>query len=329
MNIDQIIGKVLGGGPSGEEKAALETWKKEAEENIKALEDIRKIAAMSEELKDYHDFDADAAWEQMSSITDSSQASNTEKVEPSVEESTKQEAQVRSIQRWTKIAAAVAMLLAATFAWNNYGSSTTSGEVNEFATLLDETQKVDLEDGTSILLDERTKLRSKGDRSVSLKGRAYFDVAKSDKDNFTVNIPQGTITVLGTQFTVVADDKGTEVYLQEGSVKYTFKGKDYILRPGQLLKLIDGTVGIVEAKDRNYASWKDKKITFTDSSMQEVADVLSRHYGEVVELKDPALFKDCNVVGQWNDVTLKELLGELQGIFGLEYAIFSSMKKSP
>jgi len=52
MNIDQIIGKVLGDGPSGEEKAALDTWKKEAEDNIKALEDIRKIAALSDEEMD-------------------------------------------------------------------------------------------------------------------------------------------------------------------------------------------------------------------------------------------------------------------------------------
>jgi len=54
MNIDQIIGKVLGDGPSGEEKAALDTWKKEAEDNIKALEDIRKIAALSDEYLQLH-----------------------------------------------------------------------------------------------------------------------------------------------------------------------------------------------------------------------------------------------------------------------------------
>jgi len=211
------------------------------------------------------------------------------------------------------------MVLAATFAFNNYGSKSENTEVTEFATLLDQRENVDLEDGTRILLDQNTKLRKKSTRSVSLKGRAFFNVSKSAEEQFTVNIPQGQVTVLGTQFTVVADEIGTEIYLQEGSVKYTFKGKDYFLQPGQLLKVIDGAVGIVESKDQNYTSWKDKKITFTDSSMQEVANTLSRHYGKVVELKDSALFKDCNVVGQWNDVTLKELLGELQGIFGLEY----------
>ncbi len=66
MNIDQIIGKLMGDGSVGEEKSALEAWKKEAEDNIKALEDMRKIDSLSNSLSGYEDFGVDQAWDDFS-----------------------------------------------------------------------------------------------------------------------------------------------------------------------------------------------------------------------------------------------------------------------
>ena len=67
MNIDQIIGKLMRDGSLGEEKSSLEAWKEEAEDNIKALEDMRKIASLSSTLIGYEDFNANNAWNSFSS----------------------------------------------------------------------------------------------------------------------------------------------------------------------------------------------------------------------------------------------------------------------
>jgi len=62
MNIDQIIAKVFSGKATQEELEALNTWKSEAQENIKAIKEMSDIDAALNDIDNYKEFDLDQAW---------------------------------------------------------------------------------------------------------------------------------------------------------------------------------------------------------------------------------------------------------------------------
>ena len=82
-----------------------------------------------------------------------------------------------------------------------------------------------LPDGSKVWLNSGSTLSySKGlkgrNRTVTLEGEGFFDVEKNPDRPFVVKARDLDITVLGTEFTVSAqDDKDIAVYLQEGRVK--------------------------------------------------------------------------------------------------------------
>ena len=71
----------------------------------------------------------------------------------------------------------------------------------------------------------------KVERRVNLKGEATFDVTKGQ--TFIVETDQGTVTVLGTKFTVSDDGEEFNVAVEEGRVQVTFQNASQILTAGQ------------------------------------------------------------------------------------------------
>ncbi|MGK0316607.1 MAG: transmembrane sensor [Saprospiraceae bacterium] len=323
MNIDQIIGKMMGDGSIGDEKSAIDSWKKEAEENIKALEDIRKISVLSDSLKDYQDFNEEGAWSTFQntlSLTNSEeQAIKTKTQEIQINAKTNEDKKIFSLRNIIKVAAVAVILLGALFVFNN--QKVDAGFEGQNYSSLDKSLDVNLVDGTSVVLDFGSKMRSKDERTVSIKGRAFFDVARDESQQFKINLPVGEITVLGTEFTVVADDKRTEIFVKEGSVAYKFQGATYTLVAGEFIQVVDNNVEKFQMKDGNYNSWKNKRLLFNDNTMSEVVEALSRHFGKSVELNNPKLFKNCNVKATFDDSSLEQILNEFSTTHGLKYEV--------
>ncbi len=323
MNIDQIIGKMMGDGSIGDEKSALESWKKEAEENINALEDIRKISSLSDTLKDYQDFNEEEGW---SAFENTLLQNNSEKENPnpdtlikSIDTNIEKETSILNLRNIARVAAVAVIVLGTLFVFNNQNSNL-EFEGQDYASV-DKSLDVDLADGTSVVLDLGSKMRSKDERTVSMKGRAYFDVAKDESQQFKINMPVGEITVLGTEFTVVADDNHTEIFVEEGSVAYKFKGDTYTLVAGEFIQVVDNNVEKFQMKDGNYNSWKNKRLMFNNNTMSEVVEALSRHFGKSVELNNPKLFKNCNVKTTFDNSSLEQILNEFSTTHGLKYEL--------
>ena len=314
----------MGNDSMGDEKSALESWKKEAEENIKALEDIRKISALSDTLKDYQDFNEDDAWSAFENTL--SQTNHKEQTSPfeisvaEVNNNTEKKTSIFSLRNISRVAAIAVIVLGALFIFNSQNSD--EGFIGQdYASEIDKSLDVNLEDGSNVLLDAGSKMRSKDERTVSLKGRAFFDVARDENSQFKINLPVGEITVLGTEFTVVADDKHTEVFVEEGSVAYKFQGATYTLVAGEFIQVVDNNVEKLQMRDGNYSSWKNKRLLFNDNTMSEVVEALSRHFGKVVELKDVKLFKNCNVKTTFDNSSLEDILNEFSTTHGLKYEV--------
>lgn len=100
------------------------------------------------------------------------------------------------------------------------------------------TQTVNLPDNSEVLVNKNSSIEYKtffwkNNRTIDLKGEAYFKVAKGK--TFEVNTNLGKVTVLGTQFNVNSKDNTFEVTCYEGKVKVNYKNQELILTKGMLV----------------------------------------------------------------------------------------------
>jgi len=146
-----------------------------------------------------------------------------------------------------------------------------------------------LSDGTKVWLNSGTTLRYPeqfaGDqRSVMIKGEAYFEVAKMAHKPFTVNTADMTVEVLGTSFNVLAykEDAATSVTLVEGKVVVrNMEGKSIAqLNPGQMAtkNKTETNVEIKNVKTAFYSAWIDGKLFFDDEPLDQIAVKLERWF---------------------------------------------------
>lgn len=156
-----------------------------------------------------------------------------------------------------------------------------------------------LPDGTKVWLNAASSLifpaRFSGNvREVSLKGEAYFEVAKNEKMPFHVRLDRMDVEVLGTHFNVMAydDEPAIKTTLLEGSVKLSNGKSQKILKPGQ-----EGVLGVTDhfvvrtANMEQAMAWKNGLFIFDDEDMPSIARKLSRWYNVSVadERKDKTL----------------------------------------
>lgn len=125
------------------------------------------------------------------------------------------------------------------------------------------------------------------DRSVALRGNAFFDV-KPDTRRFSVSTPDAVVSVLGTQFGVEAEEGLTEVVLVQGKVAVSGlanRQSVVILEPGQQTSVAArGAPTAPTPVDVSMAMpWTDL-LTFRNTPMSQVALALERVRGTAVEL---------------------------------------------
>nr|WP_321355702.1 FecR family protein [uncultured Draconibacterium sp.] len=159
----------------------------------------------------------------------------------------------------------------------------------EFNTTPGENLKVDLPDGSSILLNGGSSLRfieqfSATKREVQIKGEAYCKIAKEKARPFIVNLGEYKVQVLGTTFNVDAypENENISVALVEGSVKVEAKqGDDVSLKPGKMVVFNQKTNQYVKCDfDFNeQLGWRNKNFRFKNTPLPEVYKQLEYRYG--------------------------------------------------
>lgn len=313
MNIDQIIAKVLAGKATSEELSALDTWKQEAQDNIKAIKEMQAIDTAVIDIKEYKTFDVDAAWKQFEHGMEKAAT------EPVQERSTDKSAKLFNMALLRNVAAACAVIALGVFGWQWMSDSNLAKDSN--APLVSSEKILDskLADGSAVKLDKHTTLTPTGTRAVVLEGRAFFDIIRDEKNQFTVELPAGNITVLGTEFVVDTRDGDIQIYVQEGKVRYEHKGRKVELNAGDRLIMHGGDITKTVSDGKAMTSWLNKKLAFRNEPLTTVVQSLSERFGTKIVIDDLKSTSKCKVNTTIQNESFEEVLNELSVTLGLKY----------
>ncbi|MBO6524647.1 MAG: FecR domain-containing protein [Balneolaceae bacterium] len=151
-------------------------------------------------------------------------------------------------------------------------------------------QTVTLEDGTEVTLRPYSELyelsSNDSERSYSINGEAFFDVTSDVNRPFSVQAGDGLVTVLGTRFNVSSWGSLTQVYLEEGSVRFESSSQNsVILQPGQRSELLGGTItDPVNATAEEYTDWLSNTIVFNASNPEDVVAEIGQHFNITINI---------------------------------------------
>jgi transmembrane sensor len=202
---------------------------------------------------------------------------------------------------------------------------------NKVVTQYGETKTLTLPDHSRVILNANSSIAYSVNwkvgetREVWLEGEAFFEVVHTKKHQKFVVHNQGAldVEVLGTKFSVSGRHDNYKVILNSGKVRlssYHESLKDTVtLRPGDMVTL-KKAVGKFEKKSVNaeqFTAWRNQKLIFDNTSMQEVIELLSDTYGLNVKVSEPALLKR-KLSGSIPTNSLNNLLFGLSATFNLD-----------
>lgn len=145
---------------------------------------------------------------------------------------------------------------------------------------------MELADGTQVWLNSESKLTyparfTGGTREVAMEGEVCFQVAKNEAQPFIVRTGGMAVKVLGTVFNVDAypDNGRIATTLVEGKVEIQAGDEKQTLLPDQQAVLEKGKgIEVRKVYAEDYISWIGGVFHFTEASLEEIMQKLSRWY---------------------------------------------------
>ncbi|UAY55649.1 FecR family protein [Arachidicoccus terrestris] len=145
--------------------------------------------------------------------------------------------------------------------------------------------QVELPDGTDVWLNASSSLKfptifNKENRTVELRGEAYFEVEHNADHPFQVRVNGQLIEDIGTKFNVKAysDDPVMLTALVEGTVDVSNGLKRLRLAPGQQVSIRGERMAVSKADLNQILSWKSGFFAFRNANIEEIMRQLSRWY---------------------------------------------------
>lgn len=205
---------------------------------------------------------------------------------------------VRPLHRlsYVRYAAAAILLMLAGLTYFYFGTAS----YQEYQTSYQETRKLQLADGTEVILNANSHLRAFNEveegqpREVWLTGEAFFKVSKSAaadaSSRFVVHVPNLDVQVLGTHFNVKSRAGNTQVLLEEGAVEVASvtRQEKLLMAPGEIIELNheDRKIRKRLKTDDAELAWRDNVFHFQNAPLSEVAEQISNYYGMDVRFSD-------------------------------------------
>ena len=204
--------------------------------------------------------------------------------------------------RWGVAAAAVLVLsLALGRAAKDPGPVTPHFEAEEFATGPADAATVTLRDGTVVRLGPQSRLRVMAGegRSVALRGRALFSVAKDPERPFRIETDVGSVEVLGTRFELETRDEELRVAVIEGQVALSARDRRTEISAGEMRQVVKGLTlpAVPIPEDFDIVEWAGNFLAFRDTPIRDAAREITRLYG--VEIVVPDTYLAGHTITAW------------------------------
>ncbi|HMI01785.1 MAG TPA: FecR domain-containing protein [Pedobacter sp.] len=202
-------------------------------------------------------------------------------------------------------------------------------DYHTLSTAKGETYRVGLPDGSIVWLNAESSLKypasfvNRDKRNVTLRGEAYFEIARDKMHPFVVETDKQKVEVLGTHFNINAykDHGQVRTTLLEGSVKVsTGKNNETILKPGQQSILANNSLKVSPANTEETVAWKNGYFRFNNEDIASIMSKLSRWYNIEVKFSD-----EVPTVGFYGTISrfknISEVLEMLEQTKGVHFKI--------
>lgn len=310
--IDRLIEEFADGVISHEDALLLRQWTDESQSNADYARRRLQILASVSVSNDAESFDTDAAIGRFRSHS-----------------------RRLSVPMWIRVAsaAAVVLLIALPLAFFHIGRSNVQDQFAEVRLEAPDGSQLSLTlpDGTKVNLNSGSAITySQGygitERSVSLRGEAYFTVAHNDKLPFSVKTKELTVNDIGTEFCFSNYDSDSTAFVDLYDGKVSLDNNlthetGYTLKPGEGV-VIDKATGAMEKKAASALEpgvGKFDNIVFDNTSIANAAKVLSRAYGRTITASGNVAGK--RIYGSFNrkTETLDDILKSMSETGRLHY----------
>lgn len=161
-----------------------------------------------------------------------------------------------------------------------------------------ERTKVTLPDGSTVWVNACSSItydQSFGgkERTVNMKGEAYFNVKKDRNRPFLVHTDKLTFRVTGTSFSVYSfeEEEVVSIALIEGSVTVEHAKGNEMLHPGEMLVYNKKDESLTRKRviSDTYTSWRYGEMYFEDISFEELTRRLERSFNVTFKFADQAV----------------------------------------
>lgn len=205
---------------------------------------------------------------------------------------------------WYRIAAAAAVFVCLLGYFFFFPASSDAWIV--VTTGYQQTQTVELPDGSTVVLNANSELKWKEDlekaeiRLVEFRGEGFFDITHLEDRPFKVHTSNVDVNVLGTAFNLETRRDYTNVFLKEGKVVLeTRKSESVEMEPGDLVHYNTERNEVRKVRDQDSESamsWKEGVFTFIDLTGVQILEKMEDIYGKEFVFDNPTELMDVIVV---------------------------------
>ncbi len=186
-----------------------------------------------------------------------------------------------------------------------------------------------LPDGTKAFLRQGSELSyanafNSKNRTVSVKGEVYLDVARNEDMPFVVKTQNAQVRVLGTAFDVRSTSELTDVVLERGEVAIcNAKGAVIAdLLPGNRAEVSsDGGVLLSSVSTSDFTKWRYDYKVYENCSYDDFVNMMESRF-DVRFIYDPAMFSSAyfSIAISESD-TLEDILSMMEYMVNAHYKV--------
>lgn len=234
---------------------------------------------------------------------------------------------------WLAYAASVLMIC--TTGWFGYTyflKHNNAAAFNVVSNAKGKRSKLVLPDGSIVYLAGGSTLKyvkhfNGSKRLVQLNGQAFFNVVHKANKPFVVQTGQISTVVLGTSFNVQAYSADNKVLVTVATGKVgvmaDIKGKNHLVKyllPNEQININtqNGLFASNKTDAGQAGEWINNKLTFYNTTFNDIARSLERQYGVNIDFTEPEL-GNVRLTVKLSNVSLQEAMDNLTMLSGLAY----------